>query len=207
MKSVGKKMLAWVLAVLMTIGACSVIQFTNQTLQVSAYAAHTQQEAVNWAISQIGQKLDYDGVYGAQCVDLIKYYYAYLGVSPVTGNGADYAYNSLPAGWTRIQNYSGFIPQPGDIAVWTGGYGHVSIVTSSDSVGFNSINQNVSGTDDSCMSLWKWNTEIWGIIRPDFPSSSQLTVSYSDVKTTMSIPGMQIYMVLFIIPAELLFHK
>ena len=132
-------MLAWVLAVLMTIGACSVIQFTNQTLQVSAYAAHTQQEAVNWAISQIGQKLDYDGVYGAQCVDLIKYYYAYLGVSPVTGNGADYAYNSLPAGWTRIQNYSGFIPQPGDIAVWTGGYGHVSIVTSSDSVGFNSI--------------------------------------------------------------------
>lgn len=49
-------MLAWVLAVLMTIGACSVIQFTNQTLQVSAYAAHTQQEAVNWAISQIGQK-------------------------------------------------------------------------------------------------------------------------------------------------------
>ena len=83
-------MLAWVLAVLMTIGACSVIQFTNQTLQVSAYAAHTQQEAVNWAISQIGQKLDYDGVYGAQCVDLIKYYYAYLGVSPVTGNGADY---------------------------------------------------------------------------------------------------------------------
>ena len=185
MKSIGKKMLAWVLAVLMTIGACSVIQFTNQTLQVSAYAAHTQQEAVNWAISQIGQKLDYDGVYGAQCVDLIKYYYAYLGVSPVTGNGADYAYNSLPAGWTRIQNYSGFIPQPGDIAVWTGGYGHVSIVTSSDSVGFNSINQNVSGTDGSCMSLWKWNTEIWGVIRPDFPSSSQLTVSYSDVKTTM----------------------
>lgn len=53
MKSIGKKILAWVLAVLMTIGACSVIQFTNQTLQVSAYAAHTQQEAVNWGFHKL----------------------------------------------------------------------------------------------------------------------------------------------------------
>lgn len=155
-----------------------------------AYTAHTQQDAVNWAASQIGKSLDYDGVYGAQCVDLIKYYYAYLGANAVLGNGCDYATNALPNGWKRYQRTtSDFIPQPGDIAIWTGGYGHVAIVTSSDEVGFNSINQNVKGYV-GCVSLWKRNTEIWGVIRPDFPSNNSSSgntttgLSYSNLHTT-----------------------
>lgn len=39
----------------------------------SVYAVNkSQAEAVNWANSKVGQSVDYDGVYGAQCVDLIK---------------------------------------------------------------------------------------------------------------------------------------
>ena len=38
---------------------------------IMAYSAHTQSEAVAWAQSQLGKALDYDGQYGAQCVDLI----------------------------------------------------------------------------------------------------------------------------------------
>lgn len=104
----------------------------NSSVKVSAA---TQNEAVNWAVSQIGKGLDYDGVYGNQCVDLIKYYYAYFGVAGyATGNANAYISNNLPPGWTRVYgNY-----QPGDVAVWktnhscstcsTTGYGHIMCV-------------------------------------------------------------------------------
>ena len=67
-------------------------------VDAKAYTAHNRNEAVEWAIAQVGKALDYDGAYGAQCVDLIKYYYAYLGEKPVRGNGKDYATNALPGG-------------------------------------------------------------------------------------------------------------
>ena len=88
-------------------------------------------EAMAWVQSQVGNSIDYDGAYGAQCVDFIKAYYNYLGVTPVRGNGRDYASNALPAGWTRIQ---GAQPQKGDILVYLGSssnpYGHVAIYES-----------------------------------------------------------------------------
>ena len=60
------------------VGFCLLITgFTPTTIM--AYSAHTQSEAVACAQSQLGKALDYDGKYGAQCVDLICYYYQYLG--------------------------------------------------------------------------------------------------------------------------------
>ena len=41
---------------------------------MSALAAtngHTANEAIGWVQSQVGKALDYDGAYGAQCVDLM----------------------------------------------------------------------------------------------------------------------------------------
>ncbi|MDR1628667.1 MAG: RICIN domain-containing protein [Oscillospiraceae bacterium] len=100
-------------------------------------SALTQANAVSWAENQVGKSLDYDGAYGAQCVDLILYYYKHIGVSPVGGNAEAYRYNTLPSGWQRITYYDGFIPQPGDIIVQgpaVGGsdwqYGHVQIALS-----------------------------------------------------------------------------
>ena len=122
------------------VGFCLLITgFTPTTIM--AYSAHTQSEAVAWAQSQLGKALDYDGKYGAQCVDLICYYYQYLGTTSPGGNAEEYRRNNLPSGWTRVyENY-----QPGDIAVWKPSYrygsysttenGHVGIVTSADSVG------------------------------------------------------------------------
>jgi len=141
-----------------------------------AATARTQNEAVSWATSQIGKGLDYDGIYGNQCVDLIKYYYAYFGVANYArGNANAYADNALPAGWQRVTNNY----QPGDIAVWktnhrcgtcnTGALGHVGIITSADSVGFNAVNQNFNNRQ-YCTQNWFRCSALQCAIRPAFSS-------------------------------------
>lgn len=140
--------------------------------------AATKEEGVSWAMSQIGKGLDYDGVKGNQCVDLIKYYYAHYGVAGYArGNAIQYTSNSLPPGWTRV--YSNY--QPGDIAVFkakngcsvctTGEYGHVGIITSIDSVGFNAVNQNYAGKS-YCTQNWFHVRCLACAIRPNFTSDT-----------------------------------
>lgn len=141
---------------------------------VHAAVAHTQQEAVDWANSQINQSLDYDGQYGAQCVDLIKYYYDYFGVAQyATGNANAYITNALPSGWARV--YGDY--QPGDVAVWladhscntcnTTSYGHVGIITAIEGALFSAVNQNF-GEQSHC-TLNKFNQSALACaIRPDY---------------------------------------
>lgn len=140
--------------------------------------AATKEEGVSWAMSQIGKGLDYDGVKGNQCVDLIKYYYAHYGVAGYArGNAIQYTSNSLPPGWTRV--YSNY--QPGDIAVFkakngcsvctTDENGHVGIITSIDSVGFNAVNQNYAGRS-YCTQNWFHVRCLACAIRPNFTSDT-----------------------------------
>lgn len=140
--------------------------------------AATKEEGVSWAMSQIGKGLDYDGVYGNQCVDLIKYYYAHYGVAGYArGNAIQYTSNSLPPGWMRV--YSNY--QPGDVAVFranngcsvctTGENGHVGIITSIDSVGFNAVNQNYAGRS-YCTQNWFHVRCLACAIRPNFTSDT-----------------------------------
>ncbi len=132
---------------------------------------YTQQQAVNWAISQIGKSIDADGASGYQCVDLAKAYYGYLGQSQVSGNGKDYATNALPSGWTRIQNSGSFSPMSGDVAVWTNtesGYGHVAIITAVSGSNITIVEQNYEGS--YCSKRTCATSGIWGVVRPDFPA-------------------------------------
>lgn len=157
---------------LVLISICGI--FVTETFTANAYTTRTRDEAVAWANSQIGKYINVDGAYGNQCVDLIMAYYQYLGVSRVSGHGYQYAYNSLPSGWTRIQNTPSFVPEPGDIVVWTtaigGGYGHVAIFLYGDTNSFTSLDQNwPKGT--SCQKVTHNYNAVWGVIRPDFKSS------------------------------------
>lgn len=102
--------------------------------------------------------VDTDGYYGKQCMDLYNYYCR--NVLELTGDtGADCAKHILNNSYVmnnveRIDNYPEFIPQKGDIAVWTGGdYGHVAIC-------FGDANLNVFHTLDQ---NWKPQTltEEW----------------------------------------------
>lgn len=152
--------------------------FSAVGIEANAYSAHTQQEALNWVRNQVGKSIDFDGAYGAQCVDLIQAYYSYLGVSPARGNGSDYTSNTLPNGWNRIK---GVAPQPGDILVYTGGYnnyGHVAIYEA-DRITYH---QNFNGQYVEKIT-YKYNglaNPYWGVIRPDF---STHTHSYKGTVT------------------------
>lgn len=96
----------------------------------------TASEVVEWANSIVGQRIDVPGsVYGAQCWDLPNYLFYRIWGFKTPGNARDIAYYSgYPRGFKIKKNTEDFIPQPGDIAVWTTGsdawsrWGHTDIV-------------------------------------------------------------------------------
>lgn len=123
-----RRVLCLILAVIMV--AC--------LLPTAAFAStngKTADDAINWVKSLEGQPVG-----SGECVALIVAYYSYLGQTSPGGNGADYSWNQLPAGWTRIQNAQ---PQKGDILVYSGNaankYGHVAIYESDTALGIRTI--------------------------------------------------------------------
>lgn len=164
-----KHLLAFVMVVILVITAIPIGISTNAK---AATNGHTQADAVAWAISQTNNPRDYDGVNGVQCVDLIRMYYVYLGYYQVQGSGCDYATNTIPCStWKRLSYYSGFIPQPGDVAVWTyasSSSGHVAIVTNADSSGF-SVAEFLGSTHTGRTHRYSYSYGTLAcFIRPDF---------------------------------------
>lgn len=153
---------------------------------ISLFAAKnfTKEQAMKWVRSQVGKAIDVDGYYGPQCVDLTMAYYDYLEGRHAFGNGVDYWYNQLPSGWKRIAYKKDFIPQPGDIMVWSGGYGHVAIFESGTKTHYTAYHQNFAGKRyvDIERNLpydnYSPNT-FMGVIRPSW--SNKTTVSVSKV--------------------------
>ena len=103
--------------------------------------------------------IDYDGVYGRQCVDLVNHYAnKVLGISGCF-YGLNYAYEiytkypNLPKlykNFKRIDvNARGEYPQRGDVIVWSkakNGYaGHTAVCLSGDKNGFTVFEQNYNG--------------------------------------------------------------
>lgn len=92
--------------------------------------------------------VDTDGYYGKQCMDLYNSFMRE--VVGLNGNtGADRAKNILNNNYVmenveRIDNYPEFVPEKGDIAVFTGGeWGHVAICLGVGNVNyFKSLDQN-----------------------------------------------------------------
>ena len=157
-----KRTLAVVLTLLMLIGVVPVSYATSKTAD----------EAITWVKSQEGKALDYDGMYGAQCVDLAMYYYKFLGVNPVSGNGKDYATNSLPSGWTRTK---GGTPQKGDLLVYSGNssntYGHVAIFESTKVIWHGRYSGTGKVQKTTNIRYDGFSNPYWGCIHPNFASA------------------------------------
>ena len=99
----------------------------------------------------IGKAVDYDGVAGVQCVDLIDQYLDdVFGIKGVWVEGAKDFYNkfeSYPAlvkNFNKIPNTRDLVCQKGDIVVrGTGKWGHIVIATGEGNIDwFNSIEEN-----------------------------------------------------------------
>jgi|GEM_PF-3856636 len=171
-----------------------------------AYATlRTQAEAVAWARSQIRQPLHGDG----ECVRVVQSYYVFLGVPIPRGAARSYGtpgdefgglreQNTVPAGWTTIRHYQGFVAQPGDVAVWTyywSVWGHVGIVISADSNQMTYVDQarNRPYVMETTRSYIAPNTVFWGVIRPNFsysqpslpaqPQTPQAPLSVTDLNS------------------------
>ncbi len=168
-----RRVLCLILAVIMV--AC--------LLPTAAFAStngKTADDAINWVRSLEGQPVG-----SGECVALIVAYYSYLGQTSPGGNGADYSWNQLPAGWQRLQNAQ---PQKGDILVYSGNaanpYGHVAIYESDYSTWHQNYAYQRKVVHVTNVRYNGFDNPYWGVIRPDF-SSATPTPSYADIGTNV----------------------
>lgn len=96
-----------------------------------------------------GKFIDYDGKFGAQCVDLARQYVkevlGYPQCPPVVG-AADLWDSCVSDFYEKVPNTPTGVPQSGDIVIWNrklgNGYGHVAIFDHGNASAFVSFDQN-----------------------------------------------------------------
>lgn len=100
-----------------------------------------------------GKYADYDGAYGAQCVDLAQFYNrdvvgAQFMSTPYSGGAKDIWSTYDRNRYTAVS--AGSNPSKGDVAIWGGsqggGYGHIAIVLADASGSVQTLTQNPGAT-------------------------------------------------------------
>lgn len=176
-----KQILSLLLAAVIFVGVMPM-----STVPASAATnGHSQSEAMAWLNSKIGIQIG-----NGQCPALAREYYSYLGYS-VSGNGKDYE-NNVPNGWTRTYYYSGYVPQPGDIAVWRATntdagkiYGHVAIVQSATSSSMTCYEQGYTANYKVRTHGYSYGM-VTCFIRPDFTPAVKDTTAPQITDTSVS---------------------
>ena len=168
-----KRVLSLVLAVILIVGLLPTAAFASTN-------GKTADDAINWVRSLNGQPVG-----SGECVALIKAYYSYLGQTSPGGNGVDYSWNQLPAGWQRLQNAQ---PQKGDILVYSGNganpYGHVAIYESDYSTWHQNFASQRKVVHVTNIRYNGFDNPYWGVIRPDF-SSAVYKPDFIDIGTNI----------------------
>lgn len=158
----------------------------------------------DWVRTYLGKATDYDGAYGAQCVDLAKLFEnKVLGLTPQACGDAwsyyanFYNYKFLTDNFIRIANTREFIPKKGDMVVWNkglGANGHIAIASGEGNLNyFYSYDQNWTGRHDPMTKIRHSYDYVYGVLRPKnqsningsapapTPSSSYLVKVTADV--------------------------
>lgn len=142
-----------------------------------------KQDGVKWAVKNIGNRLTDGQPYGAQCATfIIEFTKKYWGVHP-QGNAKDFINYKWPKGFQVIKGKNQ-IPQPGDIFVFGGEYGHTGIVTEANGTYFNSIDQNfynanlTKGSPAAFVEEHEYG-DFLGVIRPPYEDAEKGAVSKS----------------------------
>ncbi|HDJ2905332.1 TPA: glucosaminidase domain-containing protein [Staphylococcus aureus] len=138
----------------------------------------TASEVAEWAKSNIGKRVNIDGYRGSQCWDtpnfIFKRYWGFV----TWGNAKDMANYRYPKGFRFHRYSSGFVPAPGDIAVWhpgngIGSDGHTAIVVGpSNKSYFYSVDQNWvnsnSWTGSPGALIRHGYASVTGFVRPPY---------------------------------------
>lgn len=130
-----------------------------------------------WVKNNLGKKIDYDGVYGVQCVDLVKHYIKNcLNTNPQNiGNAKEYwsKRNSsyIKSLFVAIKNTEGFIPVECDVFVRSSGEcGHIGVVCSDKNTAriFYAYEQNAGGTHEGMTKHSHTNWATVNFLRPKY---------------------------------------
>ena len=130
-----------------------------------------------WVEKNLGKGIDYDGAYGVQCVDLAKHFIKnVLGIEPHSiGNAIEYyrkreSSKYLTTNFKWISNTPDFVPQKGDLCVFTSksGNGHISVATGEGTTSyFYSYDQNYpSGKHEPMTKIKHTYASFLGVLRP-----------------------------------------
>ena len=130
----------------------------------------------------LGKVVDYDRVYGYQCVDLIKQYLNQnFGLAPgAWGNAIDYWTNTNGSILTKFDKVAGSDARTGDIVVFKGlagnPYGHIGIATqNADGTNVTVLEQNGSTGNgagkggDAIRTRAIARSRVAGLLRPKAP--------------------------------------
>lgn len=143
----------------------------------------------------IGKAVDYDGVAGVQCVDLVDQYLDNcFGITGVWCDGAKDLYNnfeSYPAlvkAFDRIPNTRDLIVQKGDIVIWGGGsWGHTGIGNGEGNKDwFVTLEENTLGRHELTQLVkHRFDSDIanpcLGVLRPKTMSPTKIVINGIDV--------------------------
>ena len=132
----------------------------------------------------LGKKVDFDGYYGGQCVDLYRQYVKdVLGFpqSPGVGGAAEIWDSASPEYYDFIPNTPTGVPEPGDIVIWNrrmgGGFGHVAIFLNGDVNSFTSLDQNWPTLDKVTKTEHNYNSVIgWLHPKENMPDDGTINI-------------------------------
>lgn len=176
-------------------------------LSSSPVSASSKSAVLNWAedLARRGQGVDYDGVYGWQCVDLVNWVLGRHFGKPIWGNAINLLDSAQAAGYTVIRNNGQVKPQAGDLFVmrtYAHSFGHAGLIVSDNGNGtYRTIEQNVDGGATALTlggparqlnrSLSSQYGQIIGWIRPPYQDQTpvQAAVPVSPIVPRLSSPA------------------
>lgn len=122
-----------------------------------------------------GKKVDFDGRYGCQCVDLFRQYCEDVLTIPHTGGVIGAAelytkYEAMPLEKKYFEKieFKGTPPMVGDVVIFKptkkNGFGHVAIVLSADNLSMTVFEQDGYAQTGTKFAYWKYN-HVLGFLR------------------------------------------
>lgn len=153
----------------------------------------------------LGKKIDWDGYYGGQCVDLFRQYIDDVLKFPQpkgVGGAKDFwpnydTDNALKNYYDKIPNTPTAVPSAGDVMLWNekagGGWGHVAVFLEGNANTFTSFDQNWPKLD-VCTKTTHDYKNVFGWLKPKkFTSLKDTDIDWDDFEGNSHTVGWYVH--------------